>query len=591
MGVFDGQAVSAGVTNPAFLDANADDFALMKIGFHDSDVVSGGFIDNTQKVQNKLMTATGVTENTADGTTYSAPLSTINDGDSHQTALTKLANKFHPTTGHYHTGAAGDAPVVSAPTLSNVPLKGYINQGTDITGVTGTSTDVSSILTGKSPSSGLTSVGVVIAPPQNKVIVRQATEANTDDDYLDGSGNIVYARITYLAAVWTLSYYVMISGTETAYNFTVSSDVRWYYQELFSPMVNPPVYSEFATIPSDNTTSDVVDASSTQRGLVSVGIQNLAGAKTFVDTTQSTSPITGALQTSGGLGVVKDAFIGGKINQGSFGGVAKALASGATKDIVESATTAVELGYVSGVTSAIQTQLNAKAADTTVVHLAGTESITGDKTFSGKTIFSSFVQLTETDDPTTTGAGATITPTTTIWRLTNVSLTSLAMIASPLSGETFVLINDTGVSVTVLNESGATAANRILTGTGTDLTLANNACLLLTYSPGVTRWRIVGGSGSGGGGSSAIATKVANYTVTTSDSVLLGDASAGGFTFTIPSAVGISGKEFTFKKIDTSSNILTITGSQNIDFAANFYLTKMQDSIKTISDGAQWWII
>lgn len=44
--------------------------------------------------------------------------------------------------------------------------------------------------------------------------------------------------------------------------------------------------------------------------------------------------------------------------------------------------TAVEFERLSGVTSPIQTQLNAKATDTLVVHLAGTETITGAKTFS-----------------------------------------------------------------------------------------------------------------------------------------------------------------------------------------------------------------
>lgn len=60
-----------------------------------------------------------------------------------------------------------------------------------------------------------------------------------------------------------------------------------------------------------------------------------------------------------------------------------ALVSGASSAITTSSTTATELGYVSGVTSAIQTQLNAKATDSLVVHLAGTETITGAKTFLG----------------------------------------------------------------------------------------------------------------------------------------------------------------------------------------------------------------
>ncbi len=50
-------------------------------------------------------------------------------------------------------------------------------------------------------------------------------------------------------------------------------------------------------------------------------------------------------------------------------------------------TTATEISYVNGVTSAIQTQLNAKATDTLVVHLAGMETITGTKTFGATQTF------------------------------------------------------------------------------------------------------------------------------------------------------------------------------------------------------------
>lgn len=51
--------------------------------------------------------------------------------------------------------------------------------------------------------------------------------------------------------------------------------------------------------------------------------------------------------------------------------------------IQSSVTTPTELSYVSGVTSAIQTQLNNKAADSNAVHLTGSETITGQKTISG----------------------------------------------------------------------------------------------------------------------------------------------------------------------------------------------------------------
>lgn len=59
------------------------------------------------------------------------------------------------------------------------------------------------------------------------------------------------------------------------------------------------------------------------------------------------------------------------------------VSDGSGKIAASASTTATEVSYLSGVTSAVQTQLNAKAADNAVVHLSGTETITGAKTFSG----------------------------------------------------------------------------------------------------------------------------------------------------------------------------------------------------------------
>lgn len=66
----------------------------------------------------------------------------------------------------------------------------------------------------------------------------------------------------------------------------------------------------------------------------------------------------------------------------------RALVSNASGKMAASAVTNTELGYLSGVTSAIQTQINNKASNNAVVHIAGTETITGAKTFSSQIIAS-----------------------------------------------------------------------------------------------------------------------------------------------------------------------------------------------------------
>lgn len=281
-GVIDGQAVDAATTNPAFLDANGDDVANGIIGFVNTNPLSGPSIGNTQGLQNQLKDTTGATETTP-GTTYSSN-NVITNGDNHQVALGKVDAKFNAATGHAHDGTAGNGAPISGASLANIPLKGSFIQGTDLS-VTGVSTDVSGFLIGAVPSSLSTVKGIVVVAPQNRIIIRQASGTNVDDQYLDAFGNQVFGRLTELAGVWTLSYYSNIAGVETAFAFPAASPVRWYYQQLYSPVVDAPVYSELAIVPSDNTVVDVPDATATQRGVVtspatpaqSVGAANAAG--------------------------------------------------------------------------------------------------------------------------------------------------------------------------------------------------------------------------------------------------------------------------------------------------------------------------
>lgn len=60
----------------------------------------------------------------------------------------------------------------------------------------------------------------------------------------------------------------------------------------------------------------------------------------------------------------------------------RALVSNGNGKVAVSEVTATELGYLDGVTSNVQTQLDEKALDSNVVHKTGNESIAGSKTFS-----------------------------------------------------------------------------------------------------------------------------------------------------------------------------------------------------------------
>lgn len=96
---------------------------------------------------------------------------------------------------------------------------------------------------------------------------------------------------------------------------------------------------------------------------------------------------------------------------------------------------------------------------------------------------------------------------------------------------------------------------------------------------------------AGAGSLLAISTKLANYTVTTSDSTLLGNATAGDMTFTLPSAASASGYVFTFKKVDATANTVTVSGAQNIDGMASYVITTQYASMQIQSNGVTWSIL
>lgn len=265
MGVVSGSPVSAANTNNAFLDANADDSAIGKISFNNADTASGTQVTNIQQNINSINTYTGRISNSDKDT---LPAWTNNDVgtslDNLHSRSESLTAKFNPTSGHKHTGAAGDAPPINSSDVANVKLRGYVIRGIDVPGVTGSSSNVSTQFSTSIPSTSQTVKGVVVNAPYNQVIIRNSL----GDKITNGSGDEVYARLTQSSGVWTLSYYVNLSGTETAYSFGSAQTVSFYFQQLYNPISDAPVYSEYAVTPSENTTSDVVDASETQAGKV-----------------------------------------------------------------------------------------------------------------------------------------------------------------------------------------------------------------------------------------------------------------------------------------------------------------------------------
>lgn len=136
MPVFDGQPVSAAITNPAFLYKNTDDTTTGIVGLLSAAPASGASIANIQGAVNHTLNTTGATV-TTDGTTYSST-TVITNGTNHKIALGALDARFNGTTGHNHDGTAGNGPIIttaadpnaiyrngSQPPTANIPWGGF----------------------------------------------------------------------------------------------------------------------------------------------------------------------------------------------------------------------------------------------------------------------------------------------------------------------------------------------------------------------------------------------------------------------------------------------------------------------------------
>jgi hypothetical protein len=553
MSLTPGQAVTAANDNNAFVSKISDSTVTSKIDLNNADVASGSRVTNVQGYTNELADTVGQTGGYLDANrkNYSSN-EIVADGDNRKVAIEKLDAEFNSTTGHAHSGSAGDGAPISAGALVN--FNKFFAQwiGFSKTGVTGTSSDVSTQLSLKTPGGGDTFAGVITTPPSNKVILLDNT---TGEGFEDASGRKVFGRITESSGVWTLSYFVNISGTETAYSFSSSTDIQFHLLEVYDQANRPTIPStpEFGSL---NLTADVVDASATARGVVSIGTQTFAGnktftgtigasnlsgtntgdvtlasvgsspngsaaslsgqaltlqpadgtnpgvmtagaqsiggAKTFTDTTQSTDKDTGAMILEGGLGVEKNINAGGTVSGSNLSGANTGDVTLASFGSTPNANGASLSGQALTLQPADAS--NPGGLSTT------TQSIAGRKNFVGPVQMQDAL-YGDAEGSAISGASAVLaTPSNSVVRLTNGSLTSIGTITPPSSEyQIFTLMNVTGNSVNLLNTN--TGSDSILTGTGSDFTLQNNACVLLVYDASASRWRMLGG---GGGGSASI---------------------------------------------------------------------------------------
>lgn len=91
----------------------------------------------------------------------------------------------------------------------------------------------------------------------------------------------------------------------------------------------------------------------------------------------------------------------------------------------------------------------------------------------------------------------------------------------------------------------------------------------------------------------AISTVTSNTTLGSTHGTVLCDASSGNITITLPAAVSNESKFYRIKKIDSSSNFITIDGylAETIDGSTTVVLSSKYDSISIVCNGTEWFII
>ena len=282
MTVSNGQLANQTTFNSSFMSREVDTTTIGKVDLNNVAAASGASTVNVQKIVNSLASALGITTSEVYNFLFTYSSNVV--GAANDTAfarLNALTLKFRVGVGlsHAHTGVDGSGEKISASDLLNINQ--YVAEWQAIikTGVTGTSSVITTQMIGKVSGGGNVSYGVITGAPDNKCALFDSV---TGQSFEDAGGQKVYGRVTYSAGVWTLTYYTNEAGVETSYNFVSSSNLQVFFLEVFSLSSRPTVPSspEFGSL---DITGDVVDASEIYRGVVNILDQQFLGQKRFAE--------------------------------------------------------------------------------------------------------------------------------------------------------------------------------------------------------------------------------------------------------------------------------------------------------------------
>lgn len=108
-------------------------------------------------------------------------------------------------------------------------------------------------------------------------------------------------------------------------------------------------------------------------------------------------------------------------------------------------------------------------------------------------MYRNIVEMALTTDSTSTGSNQDVTLTNQYTRFTNTSLVSIRNLSYSNRSASSILIlrNSNNASLTFVNDSGGTAANRIITGLSANLVIPHDGVAVFIYDTATSRWYFI----------------------------------------------------------------------------------------------------
>lgn len=331
---------------------------------------------------------------------------------------------------------------------------------------------------------------------------------------------------------------------------TQATGVKWAAAAGTGDVVGPATATDNAIVRFDGTTGKLIQNS----------------AVTIADTTGNMS----------GVGTISS----GEITSSSLT-ASRALVSGASKQIQSSTTTATELGYVSGVTSAIQTQL-----DTLTTNVAGKQAtITGGAT----SITSSNLTIARALISTAAGkVGVSAVTDTELLYLSGTTSnvqTQLNTLTTNVSGKQDTI---TGAA-TSITSSNLTASRALASDGSGKVSASSVTSTELGYVSGVTSaiqtqfsniWAVNGFVGVSS--NLTLTNKKAHFVTTGAARTLTLPAASENFYLIIKDTTG---------QAQTNNITINPPGAETIDGEASLKIDYNYGSVTIVSDGTNYFVL